>query len=70
MKLVNSAILTTLQLSRGEICGANFIPSANGGNYFLPKSHKLVAFKEKTGFQTQLWQANVQTFFQMVFGSG
>ena len=41
----------TKQLSRGEICAANFIPPANGasqGNYFLPKSHKLAVFEEKT----------------------
>ena len=45
---------------------ANFIPPANGvskGNYFLPKSHKLTVFEEKTGYQKQLWQPNVQTFF-------
>ena len=38
------------ELSRGEICVANFIPPANGtsqGNYFLPKSHKLAVLEEK-----------------------
>ena len=61
------------KLSSGEICVANFIPPANGAsqaNYFLPKSHKLDVLKKKTGSQKQLWQLNVQTFFQMVFGSG
>ena len=52
---------------------ANFIPPANWegqGNYFLPKSHKYAGFEEKTGLQKQLWQPKLQTFFQMVFGSG
>ena len=36
---------------------------ASKGNYFLPKTHKLTVFKEKTGFQKQLWQPNVQILF-------
>ena len=52
---------------------AKFIAPAYGvsqGNYFLPKSHELAAFEEKTSLQKQLWQPNVQAFFQLVFGSG
>ena len=44
---LSTASQNTQQLSRGEICGANFIPPANGasqGNYFLPKSHKLAYY--------------------------
>ena len=61
------------KLSRGEICAANFILPANGAsqdNYFLPKNHKLAVFEEKTkttGFQKQLWQPKLQTFFSNVF---
>ena len=53
------------QLSRGKICVANFISPANGvslGNYFQPKSHKLVngsklaVFEAKMRLQKQLWQ--------------
>ena len=46
---------------------ANFNPLANEasqGNYFLPKSHKLAVFEEKTGLQKQLWQPKLQTFFK------
>ena len=49
---------------------ANFIPLANGasqGKYFLPKSHKLAVFEEKTGLQKQLWQPKMQTFFSNGF---
>ena len=63
----------SVKLSRGEICVANFILPANGasqGNYLLPQMHKLAVFEEKTGFQKQLWQPKLQTFFQMVFVSG
>ena len=42
---------------------------ASQGNYFLPKSQKLAVFEEKTGLHKQLWQPNMQTFFQMVFDS-
>ena len=48
-------------------------PPANGvsqGNYLLPKSHKLAVFDEKTGIQKQLWEPELQTFFQIVFVSG
>ena len=48
-------------------------PPANGANlgiYFVLKSKKLAVFEAKTSLQKQLWQPNVQTFFQMVFGSG
>ena len=47
-------LVLLVQLSRGEICVANFIPPANGAsqaNYFLPKSHKLAAFKEKQAYK-------------------
>ena len=37
---------------------------------FKEKGHKLAVFDAKTGLQKQLWQPNLQTFFQMVFGSG
>ena len=41
-----------IQLKRGEICVANFIPPANGasqGNYFLAKIQKMAVFDAKTG---------------------
>ena len=37
---------------------------------FVLKSQKFAVFEANTGLQKQLWQPNVQTFFQMVFGSG
>ena len=64
------------QLSRGEICVANFIPPVNGasqGNYFLAKvpkmavvEAKMAVFEAKTGLQ-KLWrQPKLQTFFEMI----
>ena len=54
------------------MCQISYSPvnGASQGNSFLSKSHKLAVFLRKTGLQKQLWQPNVQTFFQMVFGSG
>ena len=50
---INSSLLAfnNIKLSRGEICVANFIPPANGANYFLPKSHKLAVIKEKQAYK-------------------
>ena len=45
-------------------------PPANGMSYFLPKSNKLAVFLSKNGLEKLLWQPKLQTFFQMVFGSG
>ena len=58
----------SLQLSRGEICVANFIPPANGasqGNYFLAKIPKMDVFEAKTGKQELGRQPNLQTFFEL-----
>ena len=54
------------QLSRGEICVANFITPANGvsqGNYFLPKSQKLAVFESKMSLQKTALAAKVANFF-------
>ena len=45
------------KLSRSEICVANFIPPGNGasqGNYFLPKSHKLVNGSKLAVFEAKM----------------
>ena len=34
------------------------------------KSQKLAVFETKTSLQKLLWQQILQTFFQLVFGSG
>ena len=49
-----------------------YLTPANGasqGNYFLSKNHKLAVYEAKAGFQKQLCQPKLQTFFQRVFGS-
>ena len=50
--LCYSIVTYKLQLSRGEICVANFIPPANGesqGNYFQAKIPKIAVFDAKKG---------------------
>ena len=63
------ASFNKLQLRRGDICAANFIPPANGtslGCYFV----KNWLFKAKWGQSKQLWHPNLQTFFAkiIIFG--
>ena len=46
-------------------------PPANGaswGNYFLPKSHKLTVFEEKTSLLKTALGAKVADFFSIGFG--
>ena len=55
------------ELSRGEICEANFIPLANGasqGNYFQAKIQKMAVFEAKTGYQKLRWHPNLQFFLK------
>ena len=68
-----NTICVKIELSRGDICVANFIPPCKRGKlgYLSPaKSNKLAIFEAKTSLQKPLWQPKLQTFFQMVFGSG
>ena len=42
-------------------------PPASQGNYFLPKSHKLAVFEEKTGLQKTALAAKHANFFSIGF---
>ena len=73
VRLKKQAELLSKQLSRGEICVANFIPPGNGaiqGNYFLPKSQKLAVFEEMQAYKNSSGNQSCKLFFQLVVGSG